>query len=400
LSLLKVKRLAHDIYEQYFRAAQAVPRGVVATLCAVVARLNAACEKHNTQSRDVNRSTILKSSSSVTSLPWIKDMSEALDQLLSLLIDEHTVSAYELHSSGLVQALLNILNTSDVDRTNIPMGRRLSVDRIGVFRESFRDRETGSTSPATALVRKLVSVLESIEKLPVYAYDAPGSGYGLQILTRRLRFRLERAPGETVLIDRTGRNLKMEPLATVASLSRYLLKMVAKQWYDFDRSTFTFLARLSEPSFKGLTFTHQRDFDENGVFYWIGTNAKTVPEWVNPAQYGLVVVTSSEGRKLPYGKLEEIISRDVSAHNCHTNDDKKAWFAVDLGLWLIPSCYTLRHARGYGRSALRNWQLQVINRLIIDKILLGVKKYVVRFGYVMYTCISNNYVIMALMRVM
>ena len=38
---------------------------------------------------------------------------------------------------------------------------------------------------------------------------------------------------------------------------------------------------------------------------------------------------------------------------------RKAWFAIDLGVWLIPTCYTLRHARGYGRSALRNWQLQV-----------------------------------------
>jgi len=38
---------------------------------------------------------------------------------------------------------------------------------------------------------------------------------------------------------------------------------------------------------------------------------------------------------------------------------RKAWFAVDLGVWLLPTCYTLRHARGYGRSALRNWLLQV-----------------------------------------
>lgn len=50
----------------------------------------------------------------------------------------------------------------------------------------------------------------------------------VQILTRRLRFRLERAPGETALIDRTGRMLKMEPLATVESLEQYLLKMVRK----------------------------------------------------------------------------------------------------------------------------------------------------------------------------
>lgn len=50
-----------------------------------------------------------------------------------------------------------------------------------------------------------------------------------QILTRRLRFRLERAPGETALIDRTGRMLKMEPLATVESLEQYLLKMVRRR---------------------------------------------------------------------------------------------------------------------------------------------------------------------------
>ncbi|MEQ2212054.1 hypothetical protein XENOCAPTIV_024379, partial [Xenoophorus captivus] len=65
------------------------------------------------------------------------------------------------------------------------------------------------------------------------------------------------------------------------------------------------------------------------------------------------------GRNLPYGRLEDILSRDSSALNCHTNDDKNAWFAIDLGLWVIPSAYTLRHARGYGRSALRNWVFQV-----------------------------------------
>lgn len=80
---------------------------------------------------------------------------------------------------------------------------------------------------------------------------------------------------------------------------------------------------------------------------------------MNPASVGLVVVTSSEGRNLPYGRLEDILSRDPSALNCHTNDDKRAWFAIDLGVWFVPSAYTLRHARGYGRSALRNWMFQV-----------------------------------------
>lgn len=65
----------------------------------------------------------------------------------------------------------------------------------------------------------------------------------------------------------------MEPLSTVTQLERYLLKMVAKQWYDYERTTFAFVRRLKEPNTR-LTFRHQHDFDENGVLYWIGTNGK------------------------------------------------------------------------------------------------------------------------------
>lgn len=52
--------------------------------------------------------------------------------------------------------------------------------------------------------------------------------------------------------------------------------------------------------------------------------------------------------------------------NCHTNDDKRAWFSIDLGVSIIPSAYTLRHARGYGKSALRNWLFQVTSYEIIS----------------------------------
>ncbi|XP_014790157.1 E3 ubiquitin-protein ligase HECTD1 [Octopus bimaculoides] len=342
---MKVRTLARELYEQYFRVAEASPRSIVARIKNIVHRLEASYAKQISQIK-----------SPTGEVEWEEDMHAALEELTALLKDEHTVSSFELSSSGLVQTLLNILNNNVEDmQTRASMKR--TNERIKLFKRIFQKRE-GGFNPAVALVKKLVAVLESIEKLPVYSYDLPGSGYGLQILTRRLRFRLERAAGETGLIDRSNRTLKMEPLTTISALERYLLKMVAKQWYDYERSTFTFVKKLKEPG-TSITFTHQRDFDENGLIYWIGTNAKTAYEWVNPAQYGLVCVTSSEGRNLPYGKLEDILSRDSSAINCHTNDDKKASFAIDLGVWIIPNCYTLRHARGYGRSALRNWQFQV-----------------------------------------
>ncbi|XP_045143797.1 E3 ubiquitin-protein ligase HECTD1 isoform X6 [Echinops telfairi] len=339
----KVRTMARDLYDDHFKAVESMPRGVVVTLRNIATQLESSWELHT------NRQCIEGENT------WRDLMKTALENLIVLLKDENTISPYEMCSSGLVQALLTVLNNS----MDLDMKQDCSqlVERINVFKTAFSENEDDESRPAVALIRKLIAVLESIERLPLHLYDTPGSTYNLQILTRRLRFRLERAPGETALIDRTGRMLKMEPLATVESLEQYLLKMVAKQWYDFDRSSFVFVRKLREG--QNFVFRHQHDFDENGIIYWIGTNAKTAYEWVNPAAYGLVVVTSSEGRNLPYGRLEDILSRDNSALNCHSNDDKNAWFAVDLGLWVIPSAYTLRHARGYGRSALRNWVFQV-----------------------------------------
>ncbi|XP_065207160.1 E3 ubiquitin-protein ligase HECTD1 isoform X3 [Planococcus citri] len=350
---LKINTMATEIYDKYFKVAQAQPRGVVAKLGAIVAQIDRACQKQY-MSNNKEKGT-----------QWKELLQSALIDLKQLLHEDGVVSSYEIHSSGLVQSLLAMLSTTVWDQGINPAKRsKLQKQRIRIFRNIFRfvlqsehfDKECANS--AAILVHKLISVLESIEKLPVYIYDPPGSGYGLQTLTRRLRFRLQRAAGDTSLVDRTGRSLKMEPLSTVAQLERYLLKMVAKQWYDNDRSQFTFVNKIKEPNTK-LQFRHQYDFDENGIIYWIGTNAKTCPDWVNPAQYGLVIITTSDGRNLPYGRLEDILSRDTAALNCHTNDDKNAWFAIDLGLYVIPTCYTLRHARGYGRSALRNWSFQV-----------------------------------------
>ncbi|KAH7941678.1 hypothetical protein HPB49_016069 [Dermacentor silvarum] len=346
----KVRVQARDIYNAHFRSAQAQPRVVVTRLCKIVDQIDRACQKQLSSWQEPHSD-------------WGRQLRLALQELVQLLQDDRAVSAYELHSSGLVQALLRLLGKSGLEGSNGHLAwraNRLLKDRVHIFKNCFHDKPYGneSRSPFVTLLRKLVMVLESIEKLPVYLYDTPGSGYGLQVLTRRLRFRLERAPAETSLIDRTGRGLKMEPLTTVGQLEKYLVKMVAKQWYDYDRSTFNFVKRLKEPGAR-FVFNHVRDFDENGLIYWIGTNGKTSSEWVNPAQVGLVVVSSSEGRNLPYGHLEDILSRDPSALNCHTNDDKRAWFSIDLGVWIIPNCYTLRHARGYGRSALRNWLFQV-----------------------------------------
>lgn len=351
---VQVKNKARDLYNRYFKAAQAVPRGVVAKLAEIVRTIEQSVEQQCSL-RAAIRSGYEGGSAPVTL--WQENLRNAFNDLADLLREDGVVSAYEMHSSGLVQALLMVLSKTTWEN-EIPRNKlnKFHKQRVAIFKQCILSNNRVNT--ADILIQKLVSVLESTEKLPVFVYDAPGSGYGLQILTKRLRFRLERAACESTLFDRTGRTLKMEPLATIGQLAKYLLKMVAKQWYDMDRSTFIFLKKFKEigPN-DAMVFKHQHDFDENGVIYFIGSNGKT-SEWVNPAQYGLVNVSSSDGKQLPYGKLEDILSRDSVSVNCHTKDNKKAWFAVDLGVHIIPTAYTLRHARGYGRSALRFWLLQ------------------------------------------
>lgn len=352
----QVKNMARDLYNRYFKAAQAVPRGAVAKLSVIVRQIEESLEEQ------CSRRTYIESGPNA--LSWQDKLRTALNELADLLHEDGVVSAYEMHSSGLVQCLVAVLSKnyweSGVTRSK---ANKLQKQRISIFKQCIQNRASSdddTNTTANILVQKLVSVLESTEKLPVFMYlDAPGSGYGLQILTKRLRFRLERAACESTLFDRTGRTLKMEPLATVGQLAKYLLKMVAKQWYDMERVNFSFLKKLRGSGGGSMTaFKHYSDFDENGLIYFIGTNGKST-EWVNPAQYGLVTVTSSEGKQLPYGRLEDILSRDSTSVNCHTRDNKKAFFAIDLGVFILPTAYTLRHARGYGRSALRNWMLQV-----------------------------------------
>ncbi|XP_030384649.1 E3 ubiquitin-protein ligase Ufd4 [Scaptodrosophila lebanonensis] len=345
---MQVKNLSREIYNKYFKSAQATPRGAVTKLTAIVKKIEESIEEQR--------------ASNIPS--WSDKLTTALVELSQLLHEDGVVSAYEMHSSGLVQALVAVLSKNFWE-SNMSRCKRnkMQKQRIAIFKKCILEKNDASNrnsaltkSTGSILVQKLVAVLENTEKLPVYLYEVPGTGYGLQILQKRLRFRLERAASESTLFDRTGRTLKMEPLATIGQLEKYLLKMVAKQWYDLDRSTYFYLKKLREKK-NGLTFTHTFDFDEEGLLYYIGSNGKTC-EWVNPAQYGLVQVTSSEGKTLPYGKLEDILSRDSISLNCHTKDNKKAWFAIDLGVYIVPNAYTLRHARGYGRSALRNWLLQ------------------------------------------
>ena len=48
-------------------------------------------------------------------MTWGQEMQSALEELVVLLKDEHTISSFELYNSGLVQTLLSILCNVSLD---------------------------------------------------------------------------------------------------------------------------------------------------------------------------------------------------------------------------------------------------------------------------------------------
>ncbi|CAF4623104.1 unnamed protein product, partial [Rotaria magnacalcarata] len=78
---------------------------------------------------------------------------------------------------------------------------------------------------------------------PLFLYDTPSS-YGLQIFSKRFRFQLHYQNRQQLFTDRTGKSLKIEPLATVGQLKAFLASMVSKQWYDHPHTHLEFIKRL------------------------------------------------------------------------------------------------------------------------------------------------------------
>ena len=300
------------------------------------------------------------------------------------------VSPFELESAGTIEAMLLLLLrrdlTSETIKEQLPAlgsglialhGRRLlstllhgascaeaggDVPQEPSQGASFEDDEhasTGVSSPLVNMVRMLQAVLQSTERLPVFLTSDDGVGPGtVDALKRTFKVIVRRSRGEDQLRELDGQTLHVEPLANVGLVEDLLRPLVVLQWYDRPRKDLAWLQELTTRcKVGGRVFSYASDFDTNGLIYYIGSNGGTCP-WVNPCRHSLVTVASSDGAKLPYGKLEDMLSRDAAPRNCHTKDRPSSWFAIDLGVRICVRKYSLRHARGYGTSALRNWELQ------------------------------------------
>ncbi|CDK13343.1 E3 ubiquitin-protein ligase [Caenorhabditis elegans] len=343
----KVQELAWKLWNDHLKEAHAKPREALVRLENAARTIESTIRHVKAQSNFKHRNV------KQPRIERVQEYCAAISTLHESIVDDRRLSTFEFSVSGIVPALFGLLSMMEKFPDSFPSR---------IFKEQFSKGEALSY-----LALKIVAVLEANEKFPQHLYDSPGgSSFGLQLLSRRVRTKLEMLPradgkenNDENLVNKTGKIVKCEPLASVGAIRAYLHRMVTRQWHDRERANYRYVKEIQELKTKGksIELRHVSDFDENGVIYWIGTNGRAAPLWTNPATVKAVKITCSDTRQ-PFGKPEDLLSRDQNPINCHTSDDKNAHFTIDLGLFVVPTSYSLRHSRGYGRSALRNWMLQ------------------------------------------
>ncbi|CAK6965239.1 E3 ubiquitin-protein ligase TRIP12 isoform X3 [Scomber scombrus] len=155
---------------------------------------------------------------------------------ISSIVSESDVSSFEIQHSGLVKQLLVYL-TSNTDRDLLSRDIRLKRF-LHVFAgcpvqgmEPVGRLDPTENGPYLALVHKMNSCLSQMEQFPVKVHDFPsGNGNGSRgsqalkfFNTHQLKCQLQRHPDCTNVKQWKGGPVKIDPLALVQAIERYLV---------------------------------------------------------------------------------------------------------------------------------------------------------------------------------
>eukprot|EP01083_Nonionella_stella_P046664 124921_1 len=128
-----------------------------------------------------------------------------------------------------------------------------------------------------------------------------------------------------------------------ADLSAWVRLQVAKDFVDDE------VARTI------VDLIFQKALDDNGLFYFLGSSGKT-KVWKNPADLGLVVVTSSSSMT-DSAKFSRCLGRDLL--RVTTKPLENSWMQIHLVRNEIKlRRYMLRHYKSWDTEGLRNWRLE------------------------------------------
>jgi hypothetical protein len=106
-----------------------------------------------------------------------------------------------------------------------------------------------------------------------------------------------------------------------------------------------------------ISFRYAFDFDQNGLFYYLGSNGRR-NQWQNPGELGIVACSASSlAVNPPSMPASAIVGRETV--RCVTVPKPDQFFIIDMRDKLFcPSHYTLRHYNSWDSEALRFWRLE------------------------------------------
>ncbi|XP_066540723.1 E3 ubiquitin-protein ligase TRIP12 isoform X4 [Hoplias malabaricus] len=160
---------------------------------------------------------------------------ECLVEICSI-VSESDVSSFEIQHSGLVKQLLLYL-TSNSERAAVSRENRIKRF-LHIFygcpmpgEEHLYRLEPTENGPLLSLVHKMNSCLSQMEQFPVKVHDFPsGNGNGSRgsqalkfFNTHQLKCQLQRHPECTNVKQWKGGPVKIDPLALVQAIERYLV---------------------------------------------------------------------------------------------------------------------------------------------------------------------------------
>lgn len=114
------------------------------------------------------------------------------------------------------------------------------------------------------------------------------------------------------------------------------------------------------------SFDYSFDFDENGVFYYLGTEGGR-KIWQNPHTISQIQAFASS---IGFGSVHDLVGRKCV--NLRTLNEPFSFFGVDLGEGrkLLPTCYTIMN-RNSSTHVLMNWHFEgsndKLNWTILDR---------------------------------
>lgn len=177
-----------------------------------------------------------------TALSLLESMTDgglkALEEIRSVVV-ESDISSFEVIHSGLVRKLLNYLTAPNCNDSTY--GSNIREDRLRAFLHVFMGSplfkyatvEPDHLEPSTLamLVNKLNACVSQLEQFAVKVHDLPGAGNvggrGTSALkffnTHQLKCNLQRHPTCTNLRQWRGGTVKIDPLALVQAIEKYLI---------------------------------------------------------------------------------------------------------------------------------------------------------------------------------